>query len=116
MSRNDGLPSDTLFVACTRPATILGVPLSAVLVEGVATLEVFIFTKNLLQLLWIIPIHGICYLICLREPRIFELIALWLMTKGRAFLGNWRFWRSNSYSPLSLHVGRSDRFKKKNLP
>jgi type IV secretion system protein VirB3 len=113
---NDGLTVDTLFVACTRPATLLGVPLSAVIVEIVFTLEAFIFTKNLLHLLWIFPAHGICYLICMREPRIFELIALWLQTKFLCWLGNIRFWKTSSYSPLPLQICRPKRIAKTYLP
>ena len=114
----NGLTVDPLFVACTRPATLIGVPMSAAIVEGVFVLEIFIWTKNLLQLLWILPAHGVFYMICLREPRIFELLWLWILTKAQSFppFGNFLFWRTSSYSPLPLQVCRTERVSKTYLP
>lgn len=79
-------------------------------------MEAFIFTHNLLNLLWIIPAHGICYLICLREPRMFELLGLWGYTKGSAFVANWRYWRTNSYSPMPLQISRSKIVSRRHTP
>lgn len=115
--KEEGLEASLLAVGCTRPATTAGIPMNAFLVELVVVMEIFIFSRNLFALLAIIPTHIVLYLICLAEPRIFDLLILWARTKGRAllwFASNWQFWGVNSYSPLSIDVGRSKRkFKEK---
>ncbi len=67
-------------------------------------MEVFLLTKNLLTLLLAIPIHGICALLCLRDPRVFDLALLWLRTRLPAYLTNYRHWQASSYSPLTLDL------------
>jgi type IV secretion system protein VirB3 len=105
MDRNQGIVADTLFVGMTRPSMVWGVTYSALLLNLVVTMESFIVTKNLVWLLSFVPIHGVCYLICLYEPRFFDLLQLWGRTRWMAFLmGNLRFWKSNSYSPLPLDL------------
>jgi type IV secretion system protein VirB3 len=96
------LTADPLFVGATRPAMKWGVTYSAILANVVFTMEVFLITKNLLSLLLALPIHGLCLLLCARDARFFELLTLWLRTKGLSLAGNGRFWRASSYSPLSL--------------
>lgn len=104
MRKADGIRIDPLFVGCTRPATLWGVTYSAVIVTMILVMETFIMTKNLLYLLLFFPIHGICYLICLRDIRTFDLLFLWGKTKGAAWLRNRRFWQASSYSPLALQI------------
>lgn len=106
MSKNDGVLTDPLFVGPTRPTTIAGVTWPAVLLNVVLTMEFFIWTHNLLWLLLFMPVHAIFYLICLRDPRTFELLALWGQTKGPALLGNLKLWGAATYSPLPLFVGK----------
>ena len=50
-----GLTADPLFVGATRPPMRWGVTYSALLVNGVFTMEVFLLTKNLLTLLLALP-------------------------------------------------------------
>lgn len=103
--RNQGLTADTLFVAMTRPSMLLGVTYSALIVNVVLTMETFILTGNLAWLLACVPIHGLFYLVCLYEPRFFDLFALWGRTRGVALVsGNVGFWRSSSYSPLAIDL------------
>ena len=102
MSRNDGIDVDPLFVGPTRPTTVAGVTWAAFVLNMLVTIETFIWTHNLLYLLIFVPIHGICYLICLHEPRTFELLGLWGQTKGRALLGNMSYWRAATSSPLHI--------------
>jgi type IV secretion system protein VirB3 len=104
----EGVVVDPLFVGVTRPAMAWGVTYSALLANGLITIEAFLFTKNLLWLLIGIPIHGIFWLICLSEPRFFDLFSAWGRTRGRAWLANGRFWKSGSYSPLVLDVVASN--------
>ena len=53
--RNLGLTADPLFVGATRPPMRWGVTYSALLVNGVFTMEVFLLTKNLLILALAVP-------------------------------------------------------------
>jgi type IV secretion system protein VirB3 len=100
--REKGLTVDPLFVGATRPPMRWGVTYSALLVNGVLTMEIFLVTKNLLTLLLAAPIHGICALLCARDPRFFDLALLWARTRIPALLANARLWKSSSYSPLTL--------------
>jgi type IV secretion system protein VirB3 len=99
---NDGLTSDALFVGATRPPMRWGVTYAALLFNLVFSLEIFLLSKNLLSLLLAAPIHGICALLCARDPRFFDLLVLWVRTRLPAYLGNGRLWRSSSYSPLLI--------------
>jgi type IV secretion system protein VirB3 len=99
-----GLVADLLFVGATRPPMRWGVTYSALLVNGVFTLEVFLLSKNLLTLGLALPIHGICALLCARDVRFFDLLLLWARTRIPALLANARFWKSSSYSPLALDL------------
>ena len=103
-SRNLGLTADVLFVGATRPPMRWGVTYSALLVNLMFTLEAFLATRNLLTLLLAAPIHGVCALLCARDARFFDLAILWGRTRIPALLANARFWRSSSYSALTLDL------------
>ncbi|MBZ2207151.1 type IV secretion system protein VirB3 [Massilia soli] len=92
------LTTDTLFVGVTRPTMVAGVTLPAFLLNTMLSSIVFLAANNILYLSVCIPIHAVAYLVCLNEPRAFELLFLWAATKGRNL--NRRLWRSSSYSPL----------------
>jgi len=53
----------------TRPAMAMGVTYSALLINGMTTVELFLLTKNLLWMLVCIPIHGIFWLVCKNDAR-----------------------------------------------
>ena len=115
-NRNKGIFYDTLFVGPTRPTTYWGVPWQAFIINVIVTMEAFVFTRNLTWLLLFIPVHMICYLICLRDIRTFELIFLWGKDKGIAYLGNFRYWQSASYSPLKMNsVKNKKRHKRRKM-
>jgi type IV secretion system protein VirB3 len=99
---SEGLIVDPLFVGATRPPMRWGVTYSALLFNMVFTLEAFLLTKNLLALLLCSPIHGVCMLLCARDPRFFDLVLLWTRTRLPALFANYRVWRASSYSPLAL--------------
>lgn len=105
--RNPGLRADPLFVGATRPPMRWGVTYAALLSNLVFTLEVFLLSKNLLTLLVSVPVHGVCALLCARDSRFFDLIALWGRTRMPALLGNFRVWKASSYSPLAFGVAVS---------
>ena len=108
---SEGLTSDPLFVAVTRPPMRWGVTFTALLFNLIFTMEAFLLTKNLLTLLIAIPIHGVCALLCLRDPRFFDLLMLWGRTRLPSFLTSYRYWRAGSSSPLALDLpdGRGKR-------
>src|SRR5579871_278514 len=101
-SRNAGLTADVLFVGATRPPMRFGVTYSALLFNLVFTMEFFLLTKNLLTLLLAGPIHGVCALLCARDPRFFDLVLTWGRMGIPALLANAKRWKSSSYSPLAL--------------
>ena len=103
-ANNPGLTVDPLFVGATRPPMRWGVTYSALLVNGVFTMEIFLLSKNLLTLAVALPIHGICALLCARDARFFDLLLLWGRTRIPALLANARFWKSSSYTPLALDL------------
>ena len=101
---SEGLASDPLFVAVTRPPMRWGVTFSAVLFNLIFTMEAFLLTKNLLTILIAIPIHGVSALLCLRDPRYFDLLLLWGRTRLPTYLGSYRYWQAGSCSPLGLEL------------
>jgi type IV secretion system protein VirB3 len=70
----------------------------------VFTLEAFLLTKNLLSLLLCAPIHALCFLLCARDARFFDLLLLWGRTRLPALMAHPRPWQASSYSPLELSV------------
>ena len=79
---------DPLFVAVTRPAIKWGVTLDAIIVAGALVAVLMIATKNPLILLFYLPIHGVMYVLCQRDPRLLRLMMLWLKTKAKSIA--WR--------------------------
>lgn len=102
--RNAGLTCDPVFVAATRPAMRWGVTYSALLANLVFVMEIFLLSRNLLVLLLAAPIHGIAMLLCARDARFFDLLLLWGRTRLAALLGNLRFWKASTYTPLALDL------------
>jgi type IV secretion system protein VirB3 len=102
--RNAGLIADPLFVGATRPSMLWGVTYSAVMLNAMCIMELFLLTKNLLILLLAAPIHGVCMLLCARDARFFDLVLLWGRTGLPALLANRRFWKASSYSPLLIDL------------
>lgn len=91
------LRRDTLFVALTRPQMFAGVTYPFFVVNLVVALELFLIFRSW----WVIPVaailHGIGVLLCLEEPRFFD---LWL-TRARTCprVRNHALWQCNSYRP-----------------
>jgi type IV secretion system protein VirB3 len=102
MDREEGIDVDPLAVALTRPSTILGVPYEACVINILVSVEALSLTENLLWLLMCVPVHGICYLITLNDPRSFALLFLWARTTLGTLIGTRRYWHGSSYSPLTF--------------
>lgn len=102
--RNAGVTADPLFVGVTRPPMRFGVTYAALLLNAAFTMEAFLLTKNLLVLLMLLPIHGVCMLLCARDARYFDLLMMWTKTRLLGYFGSIRFWKGASYSPLALDL------------
>ena len=103
---NHGVVADPLFVGITRPAMALGVPYVALLANALVTMELFLLTRNLVCLLIAVPIHGMAWLLCLAEPRFFELLAVWARVRAAGRHASSRRWRAVSYGPFALPATR----------
>jgi type IV secretion system protein VirB3 len=103
-ARNAGVTADILFVGATRPPMRWGVTYAALLANLVFTMEAFLLTRNLLTLLACAPVHGVCALLCARDPRFFDLLLLWGRTRLSALVTTLRLWQASSYTPLLLDL------------
>ena len=91
------LASATVFRALTRPQMFAGVTYSFFVLNIAITTEAFLVTGSFLALPIALLVHGIGYLACLREPRVFD---LWLTKVSRCpRVKNWKHWGCNSYAP-----------------
>lgn len=111
--RNAGLTADPLFIGATRPSMLWGVTYSAVMLNAMCIMELFLLTKNLLILLIAAPIHGVCMLLCARDARFFDLVLLWGRTRLPALLGNLAFWKASSFSPLIVDLPDARGFRRR---
>jgi len=86
-----------LFRALTRPQMFAGVTFNFFVINAAVTTEIFLLTRSFLALPAALLIHGVGYLLCLREPRVFD---LWLTKVSRCpRVPNWKRWGCNSYLP-----------------
>ena len=91
------LERDTLFVALTRPQMFAGVTYSLFVANVVVATELILIFKSIWTVALVLLLHAIGALLCLREPRFFD---LWLarVSKCRR-IKNYRVWQCNSYRP-----------------
>jgi len=74
-----------------------GVTFNFFVINAAVTTEIFLLTRSFLALPAALLIHGVGYLLCLREPRVFD---LWLTNVSRCpRVPNWKRWGCNSYLP-----------------
>ena len=97
---DERLAEDTLFLACTRPAMVLGVTMEAFGVNVMFSSILFILGGSLLYGLVAVPIHLACRLLCRHDPNQFRLLFAWFDTRGRH--RNGRLWGGSSCTPLRL--------------
>jgi type IV secretion system protein VirB3 len=92
-----GLVRTPVFRALTQPQMFGGVTYSYFIINAVVTTELFLITRSFWTLPAALVIHGIGYLACLREPRIFD---LWITRMSRCGQTRTsRLWGGNSYRP-----------------
>jgi type IV secretion system protein VirB3 len=99
---------DPLFVGATRPTMKWGVTYEAMIVCLITVGILFIGINNALLILLYIPLHGTCYVVCLKEPRFFRIIFLWVNTKCKSV--SWRVWGAATASPLISTRKNNKRF------
>ena len=93
----DGLEHDRLFVALTRPQMFAGVTYSYFIANAVVATELFLIFKSICAVVAAVLIHVVGVLLCLREPRFFD---LWLTRVSRCpRVKNHKVWGCNSYRP-----------------
>lgn len=91
------LRTDPLFLGMTRPAMAFGVPFGAFVLNVMASTIGFLATADLRAFLLFVPVHGLAVLLCLRDPRIFDLLAVRAMRTPPT--RNSAFWGAKSYRP-----------------
>jgi len=93
----NGIERDTLFVALTRPQMFAGVTYSYFIANAVIATELFLIFKSVWALAVALIVHLVGMIMCLREPRAFD---LWLTRISRTpRVKNHKIWRCNSYRP-----------------
>jgi type IV secretion system protein VirB3 len=97
---DERLAEDTLFLACTRPAMILGVPMEAMGINLMIAATAFLAGHSLLYLLVAPAAHLVFAAICKSDHNAFRLLFLFVDTKGRA--RNTALWGGSSCAPLPV--------------
>lgn len=100
MDPEDRLAEDTLFLACTRPAMIAGVPMEAMGINVMVSATAFLAGHSPLYLLVAPAVHLVCAAVCRTDPNAFRLLYLYIDTKGRA--RNGALWGGSSPTPLPV--------------
>ena len=94
------LAEDVLFLACTRPAMFLGVPMEAMGINIILTAIAFLGGHSLLYLLIAPALHLVFQAICKSDHNAFRVLWLYVETKGRS--RNGALWGGSSATPLPL--------------
>lgn len=91
------LQRDTVFLALTRPQMFAGVTYTFFVANGIIAAELFLIFKSLWVIAIALLIHLVGVLLCLREPRFFD---LWIARVSRCpRVKNYAIWGCNSYRP-----------------
>ena len=88
---------DPLFRALARPQMVAGVTYPFFVLNGIVAAELFLIFKSIWAIAAALVIHVVGVLLCLREPRFFD---LWLTRVSRCpRVKNHKVWGCNSYRP-----------------
>lgn len=91
------LERDIVFSALTRPQMFAGVSYVFFVFNLVVTTELFLVAKSFWAIAAALVVHGVGYLMCLREPRWLD---LWILKVSRCpRVPNYGYWQCNSYAP-----------------
>lgn len=94
------LVEDALFLACTRPAMVAGVPMEAMGLNLIVSATVFLAAHSPFYLLIAPVLHVVFRAICKHDHNAFRVLWLFVETKGRA--RNGASWGGSSSTPLPL--------------
>lgn len=97
---DERLIDEPLFLACTRPAMVLGVPMEAMGVNVIVSGVVFLVGGSLLYLLVAPALHLVFRAVCKADHNAFRLLFVFVDTKGRSRNGS--TWGGSSPTPLPL--------------
>ena len=100
MLEAEPLSSDTLFLACTRPAMFAGVTVEAMGVNVFVTTLLFLGLGSIFYALIGVVLHGLCRVIVRHDHNAFRVLAGWADTKGR--YRTTAYWGGSSVTPLRL--------------
>ena len=84
MEDDERITEDTLFLACTRPAMVLGVPVEAMGMNVIVTGFVYLVGHSLLYLSLGVALHFLFRAIVKHDHNAFRVLFMWFETKGRA--------------------------------
>ncbi len=91
------MEQDPVFTALTRPQMFAGVTYSYFIVNAVLATELFLVFRSAWVLLVALLVHAVGAILCVREPRFFD---LWLTRVRRCpRVKNHSVWKCNSYRP-----------------
>lgn len=91
------LQRDTVFLALTRPQMFAGVTWTVFLANAILAAELFLIFKSFWVILIALLVHLAAMVLCLREPRFFD---LWISRVSRCpRIKNHALWGCNSYRP-----------------
>jgi len=99
------LDEEPLFLACTRPALVLGVPMEAMGLNMIVSCVTFLAAGSMLWLLMAPALHLVFRAVCRSDANAFRVLYLWVETKGRA--RNGAAWGGSSPTPLPLRRPRT---------
>ncbi len=86
-----------VFVALTRPQMFAGVTYSFFIANGIVAAELFLIFKSFWAVGLALVLHAVGVVMCLREPRIFD---LWIARVSKTpRVPNHAMWGCNSYRP-----------------
>ena len=97
-AREDPLVEDVLFLACTRPAMVMGVPMEAMGVNIIVSACAFLAAHSLLYLLVAPALHLVFRAVCRTDHNAFRVLFLFVQTKGRSRTES--IWGGSSSPPL----------------
>ncbi|HEX8241303.1 MAG TPA: type IV secretion system protein VirB3 [Allosphingosinicella sp.] len=91
----NGIERDPVFVALTRPQMFAGVTYAYFIANAVIATELFLVFRSIWALAVALAVHLVGVVLCLREPRFFD---LWITRVSRCpRVKNHKIWRCNSY-------------------
>ena len=105
---DERITEDTLFLACTRPAMVFGVPVEAMGMNVIISGFVFLVGGSLIYLSVDVVLHFLFRAIVKHDHNAFRVLFMWFETKGRTRNRGW--WGGSSYAPLRplRHFSKKD--------